>query len=457
MKTSTNVMNLSTSLQILFLLILFGSSSAKLHVTHQTEVKHEHEQFSVWCRAEPGTQLVWKGPKNRPLGEKTIPQARTTVHGVQLKFDDIRKADAGNYTCKSLTDNVNFELIVQTLDMNNLTPNTETPPRYERPRYNKKSYKKQYTTDPTVTYSYTTLTPNTTSAPIEFVDTPKHVTIKEGETQFLKCEARHATSTEWLVNGEPPPQGDKFKEVADGLWIYNVSPEDAENEYVCKAINSNSGTFLNRDIKLTVTHPPRDKFNIYEKQNIAYGYLNGIVKLTCEVYANPAPAFKWYKKTDRFKIIGKEIPGNSTNPAVSTLMIVLKEKKDFGGYRCEVKNSEGQLNIDFFVENGTQPEPPSYLELKDANSTALFLTIEEPAPDPENRTAMAPTGFVVEYRTYDDPYWSAQQFRLAEDKTYIVTNLTKNTTYQKPCYLGASLNNLSYFFLLVSTLAVVLL
>lgn len=45
-------------------------------------------------------------------GEKTNPQARSTMHGIQLIFNNIRKEHAGIYTCKTKTDSAEFELVV---------------------------------------------------------------------------------------------------------------------------------------------------------------------------------------------------------------------------------------------------------------------------------------------------------------------------------------------------------
>lgn len=65
------------------------------------------------------------------------------------------------------------------------------------------------------------------------------------------------------------------------------------------------------------------------------------------------------------------------------------------------------------------------MEVQDANSSALFLTIEEPEPtDLENRTGMTPTGFRVEYRTNDEPQWNAQSFPLAEGRYNQFSNFT---------------------------------
>ncbi|XP_066261813.1 neural cell adhesion molecule 1-like [Euwallacea similis] len=361
---------------LLLLPFLLDFIAAKLHVSFQTAVKSEGDSFSVLCSDKgSGSKVVWRNPKNRVIGEKSDPHTSSTMHGTQLKFNKIRKEDAGFYICRSNSDSTQFELEV--------------------------------------------------TVPITFADTPTNVSAKEGSDKVLKCEAN--TKFEWMIDGEPPKNDIKYQVLGDGLLIKNVTPWDSERHYACRAFQLDEGRFMLKNITLTVTHPPRT----YAKEVIVYGYVGGTVNLTCKVEAEPPPTFEWFQKNNRIKIIGREL--QDSNPKVSVLSLFLQDNRDFGEYKCDAKNTEGTIQLRFTLLNGTQPSPPIVMEVQDSSPTSLVVYVEEPEiTDMENKTGMGPDGIRVEYRSEDDEpsYWHAQSFTLAEDKLYIVSNLTANTTYQ---------------------------
>ncbi|XP_066147322.1 limbic system-associated membrane protein-like [Euwallacea fornicatus] len=361
---------------LLLLPLLLDFIAAKLHVSYHIAAKSEGDTFSVMCSdKDSGFGVAWKGPKNRLIGEKSDPHTSSTLHGTQLRFKKIKKEDAGFYTCKSKSDSAQFELVV--------------------------------------------------TVPIRFADTPTKVIAKEGTDKILKCEAN--TKFEWVIDGEPPKDKIKYKVLGDGLLITNVTLMDSERHYACKAYQLDEGRFMQKNITLTVTHPPR----IYEKEVIVYGYVGGAVNLTCKVEAEPPPTFKWFQKNNRIKIIGREL--RDSNPKVSVLSLILQDNKDFGEYKCEAENSEGTVQSRFSLLNGTQPSAPVAVEVRSSSPTSMVVYVEEPdITDLENKTGMRPNGILVEYRSKDDEpsYWHAQNFKLAEDKLYTVSNLTANTTYQ---------------------------
>uniref|UniRef100_A0AAR5P0M3 Ig-like domain-containing protein n=2 Tax=Dendroctonus ponderosae TaxID=77166 RepID=A0AAR5P0M3_DENPD len=368
----------SAAASSLVLLALFvGFTTAKLYLTHQTAVREEQQSLSVMCKdKEKGSKVMWRGPKNRPLGDRTNPMSRVTMYGVQLIFTKIRKEDMGLYTCMSESESSEFELIV--------------------------------------------------SPTVDFVDTPTEVNGTEGNDIFMRCEATNAR-TEWLIDGEFPSDALRYQEMADGLLIKNADASDSEHDYVCKAININAGTFATRTINLTVKHRPRLKF---AKEDIVYGYIGGEVDLVCEVLAEPEPKFKWFH-TSPGSLVAKQVKGTTSVAKVSILKIKLRNAADLGDYKCQVSNSEGTLDVIFTVLKGTAPNPPQILDLSEATESSLALMIEEPeVTEQENRTNMLPKGFKVEYRTFEEAKWNAKRFALAEDKIYLVGNLTKNTTYQ---------------------------
>ncbi|KAH1026953.1 hypothetical protein HUJ05_000541 [Dendroctonus ponderosae] len=397
MKVSCNFFNL-----------VAGFTTAKLYLTHQTAVREEQQSLSVMCKdKEKGSKVMWRGPKNRPLGDRTNPMSRVTMYGVQLIFTKIRKEDMGIYTCMSENESSEFELIVSHTPHTEIPDQTEPPVTHKPDNMNNYSYPQPFPTIPTNPNNRHKL--STTPATVDFVDTPTEVNGTEGNDIFMRCEATNAR-TEWLIDGEFPSDALRYQEMADGLLIKNADASDSEHDYVCKAININAGTFATRAINLTVKHRPRLK---YAKEDIVYGYIGGEVDLVCEVLAEPEPKFKWFH-TSPGSLVAKQVKGTTSVAKVSILKIKLRNAADLGDYKCQVSNSEGTLDVIFT-----------------ATESSLALMIEEPeVTEQENRTNMLPKGFKVEYRTFEEAKWNAKRFALAEDKIYLVGNLTKNTTYQ---------------------------
>ncbi|KAH1019754.1 hypothetical protein HUJ04_009530 [Dendroctonus ponderosae] len=367
---------------------------------------------------EKGSKVMWRGPKNRPLGDRTNPMSRVTMYGVQLIFTKIRKEDMGLYTCMSESESSEFELIVSHTPHTEIPDQTEPPVTHKPDNMNNSSYPQPFPTIPTNPNNRHKL--STTPATVDFVDTPTEVNGTEGNDIFMRCEATNAR-TEWLIDGEFPSDALRYQEMADGLLIKNADASDSEHDYVCKAININAGTFATRTINLTVKHRPRLKF---AKEDIVYGYIGGEVDLVCEVLAEPEPKFKWFH-TSPGSLVAKQVKGTTSVAKVSILKIWAIISARSATQKALSMSSSPCLRA------STAPNPPQILDLSEATESSLALMIEEPeVTEQENRTNMLPKGFKVEYRTFEEAKWNAKRFALAEDKIYLVGNLTKNTTYQ---------------------------
>ncbi|XP_076253708.1 neural cell adhesion molecule 1-like isoform X3 [Rhynchophorus ferrugineus] len=377
MDTHRTEMILIKTFSVFYVLsLLLDVVSAKLYLSHQSEAKPENEYLTVLCRdIETGEAVSWKGPKSRPLGEKTIPKVSITSHGAQLIFDKLRKQDSGTYTCKSKRESAEFSLSVE--------------------------------------------------GPITFYDTPEVQQGEELSTIVLRCTAS-ATVT-WLVDGEDV-KGPKYEIIQDGLVINNLSKEDANKTYICKAVNEASGTWKDRMITLKVVHkprlPPDTPYRRYMKTEEVYGYYNSWINLTCEVEASPPPTFKWFDNNRRKKI------GHEQNDTFyKSILRFQLTKETMGTYKCQASNTHGMLEIIFEVSNGTQPYPPTSMQLKKAEAHSLHLEIEEPD---QVDSKMNNTDFRVEYRPYseNETEWEAETFALSEDKTYMLTGLHSRTEYE---------------------------
>ncbi|XP_076253706.1 neural cell adhesion molecule 1-like isoform X1 [Rhynchophorus ferrugineus] len=431
MDTHRTEMILIKTFSVFYVLsLLLDVVSAKLYLSHQSEAKPENEYLTVLCRdIETGEAVSWKGPKSRPLGEKTIPKVSITSHGAQLIFDKLRKQDSGTYTCKSKRESAEFSLSVED-PIETAIENPDHSQIYKTHRIQSsavprtKIYTKLPPTSNTFRHTPTPIfTP--TAGPITFYDTPEVQQGEELSTIVLRCTAS-ATVT-WLVDGEDV-KGPKYEIIQDGLVINNLSKEDANKTYICKAVNEASGTWKDRMITLKVVHkprlPPDTPYRRYMKTEEVYGYYNSWINLTCEVEASPPPTFKWFDNNRRKKI------GHEQNDTFyKSILRFQLTKETMGTYKCQASNTHGMLEIIFEVSNGTQPYPPTSMQLKKAEAHSLHLEIEEPD---QVDSKMNNTDFRVEYRPYseNETEWEAETFALSEDKTYMLTGLHSRTEYE---------------------------
>ncbi|XP_060530317.1 neuronal growth regulator 1-like isoform X3 [Cylas formicarius] len=356
---------------ILFIAVIDLSSALWLSTPYQ--VKKPGDSLVVVCKdGNMGKAVTWRGPRDRALGEKTQPNFYVRNYGTALVFSSIRYEDAGTYTCKSETgESEEFTLVV--------------------------------------------------GEPIEFIGTPSVQKGLEGTNITVACEAKRGI-IEWAID-EEQPRPPKYVILGDGLLIVNLTREDGQRKYICRAVRESSGDVKEKEITVIVEHQPIWTLK-YEKQDIVYGIMGEFVNLICDVESEPAPQFQWMEKNGRRKI------GMATTNGMTSILKLKMTKEALGNYTCIAKNPHGKLEVHFTLTNGTIPDPPSSIQLKSAGFDHLDLEIEGPEDIDNTTETMMITGFRVEYKSKNSTEWMEKDYELAEDKAYALTGLEKNTFYQ---------------------------
>lgn len=133
-----------------------------------------------------------------------------------------------------------------------------------------------------------------------------------------------------------------------------------------------------------------------ESADIQYGYIKGIVNVTCEAQAEPPAKFRWYRHNKQLNpehhqiIIGEHMSMLQVKPTHSNLFkhglllqknnfnrfqLHLNHSKQFGEYICEATNSLGTLKRSITLLNGTKPAPPPTITLRGVNSNTFDLDV----------------------------------------------------------------------------------
>ncbi|KDR18247.1 limbic system-associated membrane protein-like isoform X2 [Zootermopsis nevadensis] len=299
--------------------------------------------------------------------------------GLALVFESIETKDKGNYTCKAMVDGkevqASFVLIV--------------------------------------------------IKPIKFADTATVQTVSEYQNVVVPCEVDGDPEPEinWTVNGKLP-QGPKYKVVADGLCIENVTLED-KGEYKCRAyqLSSVKSNVLVRTIILNIEHKPvwRGEEG-YEK---SYAFISGTANLTCEVTAEPKPKFEWLKGSKTLK--SQENATIFQEEFRTILQVQVSSKNAFGDYICKASNSLGKMEQVITLIEVSKPAVPK-MSVRGARHDSVQIDIE----GPENEE-LGTLGYRVQYLKRQEMHkgWdSAQEVKFNKaESPYILSGLSQNTQY----------------------------
>lgn len=374
---------------LVFILIsCLGGSKASLQILPAlTKVeKFVDDKFIVTCQHEKvkADQLSWRSPTGK------IPNTKERVHvepmsdQLSLVFYRIDKKDEGNYTCETVIDGVKQQ-------------------------------------------SYFTLV---VIKPISFMNTPRVQNATEKTDTLLRCEVDGdpRPTVTWQIKGKAP-EGSKYIKDAKGLFIKNVSVEDA-GEYECRAYQlSEMANMEPLRITLRVLHKPVWKYSGSELENTVYGYLGGVVNLTCEVIADPVATFTWKRQSN--KINPQNYNATLINePNRSILQLPIQNMGVYGEYGCEARNNIGHIKRLIELKKGEKPDPPELINVRRMTVNTVSLEVPSESQSGYDTIIGYRVQFVkklpgIEY-TWDSADY--QDFKKS-DGEYTVQDLLENTTY----------------------------
>ncbi|XP_071440487.1 neural cell adhesion molecule 1-like [Hetaerina americana] len=377
-------------------------------------VKDANDSYIVSCQSERGIHIMWT-TFNGTYSQQ-ITQGKGRIHvenhrngrGVNLIFESIDRKDRGEYTCSATVDSVElketFRLVV--------------------------------------------------IKPITFVDTPTVQVAKEYSSVLVRCEVDGDPEPKivWTVKGKAV-KAPKFQTVVDGLFIQNATLED-RGEYHCKAYQTSSiaGSMKEQTITLKIQHKPTWKAAYrggdYEEDdhgnNVdgegstsqAWGYVGGVVNLTCEAIAEPEATFHWLR--DNETIMPDDGSEVITLKHRSVLQLAVHDESAFGDYVCKASNSLGTLERVVVLQKGTKPGAPTSV-IRGASADSIHLEIHPPQPSGHHHHTgehghehheLPIIGYRVQWKRQGDQGWAqAHSQDFVKGGAYIISGLSHDTNY----------------------------
>lgn len=119
--------------------------------------------------------------------------------------------------------------------------------------------------------------------------------------------------------------------------------------------------------------------NTTERPESSFGYVNGIVNLTCIAEAEPPANFTWYQH-------GKKLFHTTfVEQHTSILQLIINDSNVFGDYNCHAENQHGSIEHTIRLHEGTKPDPPEHFILRGVNSDTFDIDVGA------SRTSSLPT------------------------------------------------------------------
>ncbi|XP_023703996.1 opioid-binding protein/cell adhesion molecule [Cryptotermes secundus] len=358
-----------------------GSADVKLTPSHSDVEKYVSSSHFVSCTGPRGVRMKWM----RNSTEVTATKGRIHIEangahpGIALVFENIDTQDKGIYTCKAVVDSKEVQASFRL----------------------------------------------TVMKPIKFVDTVTRQTASLYQSVVVRCDAEGDPEPiiKWTVNGKVP-EGPKYKVVADGLYINNVTLED-KGEYTCRAfqLSPTISNMLERIIVLKIEHKPvwREK----EEPAKAYAFITGNVNLTCEVTAEPAPKFEWLKANET--LTSQQNVTIFEEEFHTILQLQVNSENDFGDYVCKASNRLGKVERVITLLKSSKPAVPE-TSIREARHDSVKIDIE----GPENEE-LGILGYRVQYIRRQELKKGWNSAKVVEfdkgESPYSISGLRQNTHY----------------------------
>lgn len=185
-----------------------------------------------------------------------------------------------------------------------------------------------------------------------------------GGTATLKCRlnATAKPNIEWTRNGRPVVESRRVQMESDGelcsLVISDVRPEDS-GEYQCVAKNK-IGTASCRTRLVVSESASKPEFKAKMKDVEILEGDEAVFKVS--VSAKPTPEVQWYLRKMPIKNEGKYTTDEDSVKQRYSLTVSDCRREDSGQYRCEVRNSAGEVTCAAELKVSDRQFAPTFVQ-----------------------------------------------------------------------------------------------
>ncbi|KAM3963630.1 limbic system-associated membrane protein [Aphomia sociella] len=229
--------------------------------------------------------------------------------------------------------------------------------------------------------------------PSHFIETPNAVTVTEGRSFTLSCQARGQPEPRimWNRNGEDIKDDDDESSKYRLMIKYNrqgfeslltITSLEAEDNgiYTCNAVQENpelSNCSLSRswNISLFVNHAPM--FADSNHIELVYAKDNQSGDLVCTASAFPKPTYRWFRYEDDntlFEYPHKQI--NISRDGNEATLSIVADKYSYGRkFACKATNEFGESFKNFTIVKLERPDKPNEVTVVQSINTELVLNV----------------------------------------------------------------------------------
>lgn len=185
-----------------------------------------------------------------------------------------------------------------------------------------------------------------------------------GGTATLECRLNAAAkpNIEWTKNGRPVDESRRVRMESDGelcsLVISDVRPEDS-GEYQCTAKNK-TGTASCRTRLVVSESASKPEFKTTMKDVEILEGDEAVFEVS--VTAKPPPEVQWYLRKMLLKNEGKYTIDEDSEKQRYSLTVGECRREDSGQYRCEVRNSAGEVTCAADLKVSDRQFAPTFVQ-----------------------------------------------------------------------------------------------
>lgn len=187
----------------------------------------------------------------------------------------------------------------------------------------------------------------------DHVPNPQHPRIHT--TALIECQASsHPPPVmSWKFNGEAILYGPKYKQVARGLQVSNVTRADNGN-YTCSAEVGSEGRYEEKTITVVAHVPPMMVHGPTEES----GTEGNEMSLYCKAESDPMPSYEFYKivKGAPEKLLTSSSSDRiQVDSHLGRITFKPLKSEDSGSYRCKAVNDAGETSSNISLHVAVPP------------------------------------------------------------------------------------------------------